>query len=281
MLRRSVETILVAHKMDPGRRELYVEGTRDRSFLNWLVGGEILDNASVVVIDSVEMQDVEYGGNRERLKKFLLAVLGTTVDIRGLIDSDHAILEKEEMPSNAWVTDFRDAEGYVLGHGNIDVALRVGFGIERAEAKSVHSSMRECALYFAALRVVSRDLDLCLPVSDLKFSKFVKSTREGKLTVDRGKLATSLLQAAGVSLARLAEIEEAVIEREQHVRDYPAEMVCHGKDCMKLLSIQFKALGAEEHADVAPVIWATFRRESLENYPNLAAASRYLTKPAA
>src|SRR6266542_1133360 len=71
MLRRVPETILIAHRMDPGRRELYVEGVRDRVFLNWLVGDGLGLRSAVVPIELVDLPNVDEGGNRERLKRFL------------------------------------------------------------------------------------------------------------------------------------------------------------------------------------------------------------------
>jgi len=47
---------------------------------------------------------------------------------------------------------------------------------------------------------------------------------------------------------------------------------------MKILTLQFKALGSREVADAAPVLWSSFKREKLTEYPVLNDIVTFLTK---
>src|SRR5206468_3136096 len=77
MLRRDPEAIVTAHLMDRARRELYVEGRRDRIFLDWLISTDRHPDVSVVEISSVNLPEIS-GGERGRLLHFArLVCLGS------------------------------------------------------------------------------------------------------------------------------------------------------------------------------------------------------------
>jgi hypothetical protein len=264
--------------MDPGRRELYVEGVRDRAFLNWLAGDALHVKCAVIPIDLVEMPEVGEGGNRERLKNFLQQVASEPAEIRGLIDADQAVFIPEALPSNAWATDLRDVEGYVLAAENVDAALRLGCGIERVAATSVIGSMNEVARTLAAIRLVSERLGLKLPVSSARLNRYVRSTRDGALSLNRRGLISGLMQAAGVTLRRTDVVVEAVEAAESDVSSIPLNQALHGKDCMRLLTLQFRGLGVSDITDVTPLLWTSFRRGRLEEFPVLSDVVAFLTK---
>jgi hypothetical protein len=269
MLRRSPETILVAHKVDPGRREVYVEGGRDRAFLNWLADDGRPVTATVIPIDFVDVPEVEEGGNRERLRLFLIGVVSAGYEIHGLVDADQATLIGEEVPSNAWVTDLRDAEGYVLGEENVEIALRLGCGIEGVSASALLKSTSEVALFLAATRLVSYRDRLQLPVSRSRFKGYIRATSGGVLVLDRRGYLQALLQSADISLRELNNVDQRISQTMDEMSVLPIEKVRHGKDCIRLLTVQFRALGADDVTDVAPLLWTSFRIESLSQFPVL------------
>jgi hypothetical protein len=264
--------------MDKGRRDLYVEGTRDGAFLRWLAGRKMAPKTAVISIDFVDMPQVDEGGNRERLKEFLSLVGASDYEIRGLLDADQSRLVGEEIPTNTWLTDLRDAESYVLDVENIDAALRLGCGIERGVAEAVLSSTFDAAISISAIRLASHKLDLRLPVSKSRLKGYVTSTPAGVLSIDEPGYLGALLQSGKVSLARLEEVAEAVAAAKADLAAMPRREVVHGKDCMKLLTIQFRALGASDLREAAPLLWSSFKRERLSEYPILQEIEEYLTK---
>jgi hypothetical protein len=269
MLRRSPETILVAHTMDPGRREVYVEGGRDSAFLNWLAEDGKPVVAKVIPIDFVDIPEVEEGGNRERLRLFLIDVASAGYEIRGLIDADQAVLVGETIPPNAWITDLRDAEGYVLSDENVDIALRLGCGIEGVSASALLKSTSDVAVFLAATRLVSYRDQLKLPVSRSRFKNYIRATSGGLLVLNRRGYLGALLQSAGVSLSKLESIDQRISQTIDEISIHPIERIRHGKDCMRLLTVQFRALGASDVTEVAPLLWSSFRVESLSQFPVL------------
>jgi hypothetical protein len=278
MLRRPPESILVAHRMDRGRRELYVEGTRDRAFLTWLAEGDLADKSEIIPIDLVDLPDVQEGGNRERLKDFLSIVESSGYDVRGLIDADQGRLIAETVPSNAWLTDLRDIEGYVLTVENIEAALRLGCGIVAGEIQQILNSTFEAAIYLAAVRLASHRLGLRLPVSKSELRGCVNVSRIGTINFNRRRCLTSLLQSAHISLGKLDAVEDAVAAAMTELMERPRIEVVHGKDCMKLLTRQFRGMGASNLADAAPLVWTSSRREVLIEFPVLRQVIEYLKR---
>lgn len=278
MLRRPPEAILIAHRMDSGRRELYVEGVRDRAFLNWLARGDLADKSAIIPVDQVDLPNVSEGGNRERLKEFLAIVESSGYDIRGLIDADQGRLIAETVSSNAWLTDLRDIEGYALTAENIDAALRLGCGIEVGEAEWILNSTFEAAIYLAAVRLASYRLGLKLPVSKSELKGCVSTTRVGMINLNPRRCLSSLLQSAGISLGKLEAVEDAVAAAMTELMELPRIEVVHGKDCMKLLTRQFRGMGASTLTDVGPLVWTSFRRERLIEFPVLREVMEYLKR---
>jgi hypothetical protein len=64
-VRQDPQRILAAHRMDPARRELYVEGPGDRIFLGWLVGDQKSPDARIIEIDLVELPTDILGGKKD------------------------------------------------------------------------------------------------------------------------------------------------------------------------------------------------------------------------
>jgi hypothetical protein len=277
MLLPTPEKVIVAHQMDPGRRELYVEGVRDRTFFDWLIGDDMGFKTAVVPIEMVEIVGVDDGGHRERLKVFLQEVYPADLQIRGLLDLDQGGLVVEQVPPNAWLTDLRDLEGYVLGEENVDVVLRLGYGITKVSARSVIDSMSEVARHLAAVRLASKKLDLSLPISKCELKRYIDGADDGSLYVNEEAFLQALLQSANVSLRQLEPLKAAITAATADVEILPIGRIIHGKDCMKLLSIQIRALGASGWSDVAPALWSSFRRERLSDFPVLTEIVDYLT----
>jgi hypothetical protein len=276
-VRRDLKAILAAHIIDPNRRELYVEGSRDKLFLEWTLGENKSEDAIIVLIDFVDVPDVEEGGNKERLLTFLRSIDGKAETIRGLIDADadHLRPEKLPIPSNVWVTDWRSLESYVLTVECLDAALRLGCGIDSIKAEDLFPVIVSIARRVSAIRFVSESDNLQLPVSAYKWIKYVKSRPRGGVALDLRGMLTALMQSAGVGLSRLDAIERAVSEAEQTFAEAHDLHVVHGKDFMKILGIQLKAADVEID-DAGRLLWTTFRRENVALYPVLSEVVSFL-----
>lgn len=277
MLRRDPDAIFAAHRMDPQRRELYVEGVTDKAFLEWLTGERMKRDARVITIDFVDMPGKERGGNRGRLIDFLSLVDGEPVDIRGLVDADHHRFHGDggNLPSAAWLTDHRDIESYVLTEANVDTVLRAGCGLLHPSADTVFQSMTECAGFIAAVRLVSARGSLDLPTSHGTWLRSVSCRNGVCVDLQKRQLVASLLQAAGQSLTALDQLLADVAATECELGTLPQRDVLHGKDCMQILTKQLASAGVKVD-DAGRLLRATFLRDRLHDFPTLSAIVEYL-----
>jgi len=141
---------------------------------------------------------------------------------------------------------------------------------------TTHGNVRRARL--AGFRLASEFLTLELPLSDLKLVRYVAGTPEGALTLDEVKLRRVLLNKAGVPLSRESDFIAGMESAARVISAQPSDQVIHGKDCMKLLNIQFKALGCDVN-DVGALLWSSFRRERIGDFPVLSEVVEYMTKP--
>ncbi|MEU4571462.1 hypothetical protein [Nonomuraea sp. NPDC023979] len=281
-MRRDPKAVVAAHRMDRERRELYVEGVRDKSFLEWLVEPNRNDSAIIRTIDFVDIPDVIEGGNRERIVRFLEIIDGDDVQIRGLIDADHEHLrsaeEKRSYPSKIYLTDWRSLESYVLTIECLDRALRLGCSLEAPTAASLFSSIAKVVRDVSGIRFLSESEELRLPLNEYRWLKHVAFSSKGGVTADLDAILRSLMQAAKVSLSRRAELMEkldGVLEMLAALDDL---YVLHGKDFMKILTAQLRCMGVSID-DAGRLMWTSFRRSHAREFPNLSKVMAYLCSP--
>src|SRR5437660_1254798 len=154
-MQRDIKAIVVAHKMDSTRRELYVEGRRDRFFFVWLLGPTRSADALVQEIEGVDMQPPKYGGHRAKVLKFAAEIEPYNVAIRCFVDADFARLTNDPAPANVWFTDLRDLEGYFLQLPCIEKVLQLGVVSEKITANRVLKNVIDVTKPLGLLRYLS------------------------------------------------------------------------------------------------------------------------------
>jgi hypothetical protein len=97
------------------------------------------------------------------------------------------------------------------------------------------------------------------------------------LTLKEDKLIVALLNSAGISTKRAPDLKAGVLQAMAMCHHLPPSQVMHGKDCMKLLTLQFKGLGCDI-SDVTQLLWTSFRRDSLAHFPVLSEVVAFLCK---
>lgn len=279
MLRRDPEAIIAAFELDPERRVLYVEGTSDQAFFNWLTKKSLNSNSMVSCIDEVNLPATgsdDSGGNRGRLLRFLMQVQNEGVSIAGFVDKDQDhLLGNESSLANVFYTDFRDRESYVFFEENLDTALRMGVGLPTVEASELLKSTFETSLKLAAIRLVSEKRKLKLPVSSTNWDKHVTARKGIVQAVDLDRIVNQLFQQANHSLKQKKSVLGEVLSTVEALSKYDPRQVVHGKDTMRILDRQFKSLRVKVD-DVSIVLKATFRPELISSFPNLRAAVDFL-----
>jgi hypothetical protein len=234
MLRRQPDAILIAHRMDRHRRELYVEGLSDKLLLQWVVGDRINLNVNIIEIAFVDLPDEVAGGERGRLFYFADVLGNDPAQIRMFADADWDRLLERSVPARVWLTDLRDMEGYVLCEACINKVLRLGIKTEKISAAKLLAMLCSVGRQLGLLRLMSEIDGLNLP--------FQKTSLKGHVDVKGAHLSLkfesylrALLQNAQISLSRFNEIQARLEEIRAKFSSIVDEQLIHGKDAMTLL----------------------------------------------
>lgn len=272
VLRRPPEAIIAAHRIDPTRRELFVEGRRDRTFLEFLVPNRDV-NTRVIEISHVDLPTVTSGGERGRLLHFAEVVAPSSAQIRVFADADWDRVFERAQRENCDFTDFRDLEGYVLTDECVATAAELGLGVSPGLAIAVlHSALAE-ARRVAMLRIASERLGLRLPFQRVRWRRLVVMNGTD-VHVDFERLVDSLLANAGSSSSAVREtlLKQVEDESGRYAANADLEIV-HGKDVVALLEVGFLSLSR----DFTPaVLWASFRADSIPESSALASIASFL-----
>jgi hypothetical protein len=274
-LRRDPASVFAAHSMDPSRCELYVEGVRDRRFLNWLVGSSLNPNAIVHEIDVVDLPDIAVGGQRERVLVFgRLAEQANIPTIRCFVDADMDRMINRAASSNVWLTDGRDLESYCLCRECVDKAWRLGVNANEVDAEALLEEVLRVAFLIGELRYASYADDLDLPFRSAALYRHT-TVADRKLRFSADSFARALFQRAerplsGVPafLRRATELADALDA--QRVLDF-----VHGKDAFDLLTELMHAEGVSR-ADAPRLLWTSFEKSLCVRHSNLTRVAHYL-----
>lgn len=273
MLRRDPDAVLLALDMDRTRRELYVEGRRDRLFLAWLLGDTIDPDAAIREISSVNLPEVE-GGERGRLLGFARLAEGRNARIRFFADADWDRLLSRSVPSEVWLTDYRDLEGYVLRIECVDKVLRLGIASTRVSGDELLALIRYHGRRFGLIRLMSELDCLKLPFQGTDKKKHI-SFGIGGLSVNYDGYLRALLQNARISLARLGELSARLLEVDRAYASVSDTELIHGKDAMCVVEVILSGCGAAEE-EGSRLLWASFESVFVEPSSNLSAACQFL-----
>jgi DNA-binding ferritin-like protein (Dps family) len=278
MERRDPAAVFAAHELDPARRTLYVEGRSDRAFLTWLVAPTRDPDAMVDEIDTVRI-DGQTGGARGRLLSFAAVALGETDRIRGFVDADYDRLLGRELPSNVWPTDFRDLEGYLLDEECLHRVWCLALHRDDLDPAEVLRRVLSAARKLGIARLYSAKEELDLPFQNTNLQKHVHAG-DDRVTVSYDSYLAALLQNAEISLHRLDEIADGIDVLEDAQAESPDRDVVHGKDVVIVVAELMSEEGVDRR-DAWRILWTSFDRNRVSDYPNLREVTRFLTQAAA
>jgi hypothetical protein len=274
MIRRTPEAIVIAHTMDRSRRELYVEGLRDRVFLSWLLDQSTDDVALILEIDFVDLPGPVLGGNRGRLIQFANWLGDREIQIRMLADADWDRVLDRPVPDRVWLTDHRDMEGYILCERCLDKVLRLGIGTEGVSAATLLAVVLEQGRRLGVLRLASELNNMNLPFQDTDLSRHV-SGDGARVSVDFDGYLRSLLQNAGISLARFDEIRARVQEVAERFASTPERELVHGKDTLHVLEVALRKMRVKQ-GECGRLLWTSFEATFVETGSVLEAVASYI-----
>lgn len=264
MLRRNASAYRLAIKMDPTRRDLFVEGPRDRAFLTQVIGqfgtnARILDAANH--IDDPDETD----GAKGRLVR-LAGAIGNVPQTRFFVDKDWDSLLGIPRPAHVHATDFRDLEGYVLDPDVVQKAISVGLADEKRKAPTILKDVVRVCLESAAIRVHALRLGLRLPFKSVDLTRHF--IRNGPLQLDRRKYLTTACQNADATERAKVGSVDAFLAGADGVRTEIEKLnwreVVHGKDAFAVITHIFRKDHVEGTTHAA--LWCSFERSDARQY---------------
>lgn len=274
MIRRDPNAILIALRMDPARRHLFVEGHRDRLFFDWLVSDRIHPDATILEIDLVDIPDQGVGGMRARLLAFARLVSDQQERLMCFADADYDRLFARDIPKFVWMTDGRDLEGYVLNVECFDKVLRVGVATDTVDAEELLKIVREIGRPLGLLRVLSEMNELFLPFQKTNLGKFIKLD-DGAIRLNFQNYLKALLQNADMGLDKLSNIQEDLMKLQTDLNEQPDDQIIHGKDAFCIIEKALARFGVKS-GEAAKLMWTSFEARFVKSGSNLDAAVNFL-----
>ncbi len=275
MIRRTPEAIISAALMDPKRRDLYVEGVSDKLILEYLLRERMGSNVRILPIDIAVETNVTLDGAKGRLIAFATqAEVSGVTNLRFLADSDMDDILGVQPPSNTFMTDFPDMEGYVISERNLDKLLRVSLSLSQPGAQDLHRALMRMASSIALLRFISKRDSLRLRITKTNKSRCILiNTQLPELDLPR------LIRTVCQNTPRLP-CEESVVcaaveaSREDFESIYSKKI--RGKDYMELMGLFFRKLQVGVR-DFDAVLLGTLHEAETMSQPTLKQITLYLS----
>lgn len=262
--------------LDLKRKVLFVEGIRDLAFWRELVPSLERRYTVIYPISAIECEYAE-GGERGRLFYIARAMLTSNSSGRVLFFADadcDRILGRKE-PSNIIFTDGRDLECYGLTRACLKRLCVRGVGMDEVDAESIFDRVVKVTRPIGMLRVASTRADLELPFrrtfEKRGLRRFLLEDKSD-VSVDVDKLIATLLQNAGISLARREEVAELLRTENERTAEFAHDQIVHGKDVTRAIA-SFLKLGEEQ---IEPLLFLSMEFSEIELRPNIAGVHRWI-----
>jgi hypothetical protein len=276
MIQRLPEAIIQAAKMDPSRRDLFVEGIQDKLILDFLSADSRNRNVRILVIDHVADIPLSEGGAKGRLLQLAqIAANSGLANLRFFIDHDCDKYLGREYPQNVWHTDYPDMEGYVIRRSNIDKVLKIAYLAENILPSQLLEVCSGICRKLFVLRLLSERESLRLPITSSRKSKFIR-IKNGQISFAFENLLKALLQEAGISLTLLTQIMEKHDTLSQELASVSDTDLIRGKDFLAICEVVLSRWGIN-NKELPQVLWATLESDSVMDEENLRRAVEFLS----
>jgi len=278
ILVRDVDALMAAFIMDPHRKELYVEGRDDVSFLLWLSGNNKSQNILLQDISSIGVDGIiikKGDGNKDRAICLARFLSSADLPVKFFLDADFDRVLGKICPTNVLLTDKRDLEGYYYSENVITKLIFHVFKLKGVRYDQLIKNVHSIAKYISCCRILSLATNLKLPFQNTDLSRHVVF-EGGVWVVKKKELVRALLQQAKISLKNLNNILDSVEYVNEEITDADIEDMLHGKDTawiiLKLLRKKYKS-----YDENIQFFCASFERSEVEQYPSLKDTLQYIS----
>jgi hypothetical protein len=265
MPQRLIKELVALYRLEPTVRDVFVEGSTDRSIVAWFLQKQGRATVAVREIDSVEVPAevlARYrlsGGNRSKviaLGKELCDTLGeATLQATAIIDSDFdRLLNADHQCSLILSTDYTCMEMYFLDREILSKYFRVTLQRDAFDADATLAQYRRTLREVFLVRAANDALGLRLSIID--FDKYLTRTG-GELKLDRDKYITNVLTSSGAYRHR-----QALLEKIEELRNQLSEDVrqsANGHDFISMLWVDSRTLARRAGLSNAFAVASTLR----------------------
>ena len=278
MLRRTVSSLVAAHRMDQSRHDVFVEGESDRILLEWLTRESRHRNVRILEVDKyVEIDGAPEGGAKGRLIALASQVLHNAPRAHFFADADYDTFLGKPVPNNVWTTDGKDLEGYLAEPTVMRKAVHLGLHCDSIDVATALTDIITFCRRIALLRILSERQHLALPFQRTSAARHVRKNQE-QIQFMFDAYLRALLQNAGISLRRQSQIEtvhEKVTEEFSATDDL---RLIHGKDFLEVGEAYLRKRGLCAR-QLQSVLWAAFDDSIQARAPNLRKVIHFIESP--
>ena len=154
--------------------------------------------------------------------------------------------------------------------------MRLGIGTETISAKKLLRTVLEEGRRLGLVRLMSELDSLSLPFQNTRLERHI-SSKGVNIRVDLDAYLRSLMQNAGLSLARLSEIKIRLRELEERFSSVADNELIHGKDAICIIE-RILAKFRIKRKEVEGLLWTSYEASLVERGSSLATVPRFLSR---
>jgi hypothetical protein len=245
MIRRTIPELAAKYRLNPGVREVYVEGEFDRRVIRWYLNSKRLRDVAVIRVEMVDVPSAVLF--RHRLSDGEKSrVIGLGMELSGIfgnalaqatcvIDADNdRILNKPVWCNCVISTDYTSMEMYFVQASLLAKYFQAILGYEDIDVVDLLRQYSEILTELHLIRAANEALGLAL-----RWISFASAYRNDRALreFDRDKFVRSLLQNSGAMAGRDQLLQK--IEELRHKLDEDMRNRCNGHDFLDLLWLDF------------------------------------------
>ncbi len=274
MLRRTLDSYLIAAQMDPERRDLFVEGDQDRILFKWLTRGQSCPECRILNISTVEIVESIQGGDKEKLLFFATFVHNKASNLRFFVDLDFDSFLDREYSDNVWTTDFNDLESYLINEFSIRKSLMLGLHQDSIDPVKLLDQALNLSAEVGYIRIYSKLKRKKLSINTTRISRYLKKNK-ANIIFKYDDYLKAILQNSNLSLSTFSRYKLGIEKLKKKYSDYEIIRLIRGKDVLEVLTKLLKLKGVNS-AEFPSILWASFDESNLSSYDNLLKVVNYI-----
>ncbi|MFQ2027801.1 hypothetical protein ACK333_02755 [Aeromonas veronii] len=193
-LKRNIDEIIAIYDLETSVKDIYVEGNRDKSFFQWIIGTGIDSRSEIYSADDICVPDeilckygLHHGSNRNKIIATSLAIADSLPNCNNaifIVDKDYTSYLKENISSPLLrFTDYNSLELYSLNECVIRKLMALVYGRFTSTLPSFYYEMQQILKSLYAIRLTSIMLEWNLTWLD--FDKYIKVNQSVDFNEDK------------------------------------------------------------------------------------------------